>query len=68
MTLPTLKVTKTGAIISQGKKTIAVEAQGGVTALNLTNDYGNSVSYSITENQFDSLFAALWQFVKDSQH
>lgn len=38
-------------------------------ALKITNEYGNSVRYEISDgHRFDSLVANLWQFVKDSQH
>ena len=40
-----------------------------MSALEVTNEYGNSVRYEISDSyQFDKLLANLWQFVKDSQH
>ena len=68
MTDPALKLTKTDASIAYAKKTITIGAERGMTTIRLTNEYGNAISYSITANQFDSLFASLWQFVKESQH
>ena len=68
MTDPALKLTKTDASIAYAKKTITIGAERGTTTITLTNEYGNAITYSITANQFDSLFASLWQFVKESQH
>ena len=37
--------------------------------LEVTNEYGNSVKYEISDSYgFDNLHANLWHFVKDSQH
>lgn len=37
--------------------------------LQVTNEYGNSVTYEISDSyRFDSLLSNLWQFVRDSQH
>lgn len=41
---------------------------GNPPTLEVTNEYGNSVSYSMDERGFDGLWSQLWQFVKDSQH
>jgi hypothetical protein len=68
LTDPALKLTKKDASISHAKKTIAIGADQGTPTIKLTNEYGNTISYSIDANQFDSLFGSLWQFVKDSQH
>ena len=65
---PALKLTKTGASIAHAKKTITIDVEQGTTTVKLTNEYGNAISYSVTANQFDGLFASLWQFVKESQH
>jgi len=40
-----------------------------VSALEVTNEYGNSVRYEISNAyRFDRLLAGLSQFVKDNQH
>ena len=63
-----LKTQKKGTSISQAKKNIAITLEGGTPVLEITNEYGNSVKYEISDSGFDSLFSNLWQFVKDSQH
>jgi hypothetical protein len=51
------------------KKSIKINSESGLPALEVTNEYGNSVRYEISDSyRFDKLFANLWQFVKDSQH
>jgi hypothetical protein len=51
------------------KKSITINSEGGVPVLEVTNEYGNSVRYEISDShRFDNLLANLWQFVKDSQH
>jgi hypothetical protein len=51
------------------KKSITINSEGGVPVLEVTNEYGNSVRYEISDShRFDGLLANLWQFVKDSQH
>lgn len=51
------------------KKSITINSEGGVPVLELTNEYGNSLRYEISDSyRFDNLVANLWQFVKDSQH
>jgi hypothetical protein len=51
------------------KKSITINSESGVPALEVTNEYGNSVTYEISDSyNFDKLFANLWQFVKGSQH
>lgn len=58
-----------GLSVSLAKKNIAINSEAGVPVLELTNEYGNSVKYEISDSyRFNSLFANLWQFVKDSQH
>lgn len=68
MTDPALNLTKTGASITHAKKTIAIVVEKDTATIKLTNEYGNTISYSIDANQFGSLFGSLWQFIKDSQH
>ena len=65
-----LKILKgKGVSVSLAKKSITIDSEGGVPVLEITNEYGNSVRYEISDNyRFDSLHASLWQFVKDSQH
>ena len=63
-----LKTQKKGTSISQAKKSIAITLEGGTPMLEITNEYGNSVKYEISDSGFDSLFSNLWQFVKDRQH
>jgi hypothetical protein len=65
---PALRLSKTGASIAHAKKIISIGVEQGMTTIKLTNEYGNAISYSVDANQFDSLFASLWQFVKESQH
>lgn len=59
-----------GLSVNLAKKNIAINSkEAGVPVLELTNEYGNSVKYEISDSHlFDGLFANLWQFVKDSQH
>jgi hypothetical protein len=52
-----------------GEKEHNYNSEGGMSVLKVTNEYGNSVRYEISDShRFDSLLANLWQFVKDSQH
>jgi hypothetical protein len=58
-----------GLSVYLAKKSITINSEGGPPALEVTNEYGNSVRYEISDSyRFDSLLANLWQFVKDSQH
>ncbi|MCI0563260.1 MAG: hypothetical protein MN733_32685 [Nitrososphaera sp.] len=58
-----------GLSVRLSKKAITIVSQKDVPTLQLTNEYGNSVSYEISNSQrFDSIFSSLWQFVKESQH
>lgn len=58
-----------GLSINLAKKNITINYDDGVPVLELTNEYGNSLRYEISDNyHFDSLLANLWQFAKDSQH
>jgi hypothetical protein len=58
-----------GLSVYLAKKNITINSEGGVPVLELTNEYGNSLRYEISDSHsFDSLLASLWQFVKDSQH
>jgi hypothetical protein len=58
-----------GLSVHLAKKSITINSEGGVPVLEVTNEYGNSVRYEISDSyRFDSLHANLWQFVKDSQH
>lgn len=69
MAEPELHASKTGVSVQLAKKIMAIESEGGIINLQLTNEYGNSVRYEISKShKFESLFANLWQFVKDSQH
>ena len=65
-----IRLSRNGVVsISHAKKGVAIFQERGMPVLQLTNEYGNSVSYGISDSHhFDSLFANLWQFVKDSQH
>jgi hypothetical protein len=66
---PELYASKTGVSVQLAKKIVAIGLEGEVIHLHLTNEYGNSIRYEILQQQkFESLFANLWQFVKDSQH
>lgn len=58
-----------GLSVYLAKKNITINSEGGVPVLEITNEYGNSVRYEISDSyRFDNLVANLWQFVKDSQH
>ena len=58
-----------GLSVYLAKKNITINSEEGVPVLELTNEYGNSLRYEISDNHsFDNLLANLWQFVKDSQH
>lgn len=57
-----------GLSVYLDKKKITINAEAGAPILEMTNEYGNSLRYEISDSYFDSLFANLWQFVKDSQH
>ena len=64
-----LKIKGEDVSVSLAKKNITINSQGGVPVLEITNEYGNSVRYEVSDShRFDSLHANLWQFVKDSQH
>jgi len=58
-----------GLSVYLAKKSITINSEGGVPVLELTNEYGNSLRYEISDSyRFDNLVANLWQFVKDNQH
>jgi hypothetical protein len=58
-----------GLSLSLAKKNIAINSENGVPVMIVTNEYGNSARYEISDSyQFDNLWSHLWQFVKDSQH
>ena len=58
-----------GLSVYLAKKSININSEGGVPVLELTNEYGNSLRYEISDSyRFDNLVSNLWQFVKDSQH
>jgi hypothetical protein len=58
-----------GLSVYLAKKSITINSEGSVPMLEITNEYGNSLRYEISDSyRFDSLLANLWQFVKDSQH
>jgi hypothetical protein len=57
-----------GVSVFLAKKNITITSESGTPVLEVTNEYGNSVKYEISDSNFDSLFSSLWQFVKDSQH
>jgi hypothetical protein len=58
-----------GLSVYLAKKSITINSEGGVPVLEITNEYGNSQKYEISDSyRFDNLVANLWQFVKDSQH
>jgi hypothetical protein len=66
---PELHASETGASVHFAAKIVSMGSDGGKIHLHLTNEYGNSVTYEISKsNEFESLFANLWQFVKDSGH
>jgi hypothetical protein len=58
-----------GSDCLSAKKNITINSEGGVPVVEITNEYGNSLRYEISDSYcFDNLAANLWQFVKDSQH
>lgn len=70
MELKILKGKKSeGLSVYLAKKRITINSEGDVPVLEVTNEYGNSVRYEISDShRFDNLVTNLWQFVKDSQH
>ena len=70
MELKILKRKKSeGLSVYLAKKRITINSEGDVPVLEVTNEYGNSVRYEISDShRFDNLVTNLWQFVKDSQH
>ncbi|MGI0037480.1 MAG: hypothetical protein ACRD99_03900, partial [Nitrososphaera sp.] len=59
------RASKTGSSVSLAKKKIEICREADNAELNLSNEYGNALRYELSANQFDSLLAALWQFVKE---
>ena len=58
-----------GLSVYLAKKSVTINSEGGVPVLEVTNEYGNSIRYEISDSyRFDNLVSNLWQFVKDSQH
>jgi hypothetical protein len=58
-----------GLSVYHSKKSIAINSESGMPMMEVTNEYGNSVKYEISDDyKFDSLWSQLWEFVKDSQH
>jgi hypothetical protein len=58
-----------GLSVILAKKNITINSEGGIPVLELTNEYGNTLNYEISDTyRFDTLLASLWQFVKESQH
>lgn len=67
--LKTLKGKSEGVSVYLAKKNITLNSKGGTPTLLITNEYGNSIKYEISDNnRFDNLVAILWQFVKDNEH
>ena len=62
---PEFKVSKTSSSVSLAKKKIELCLEDDLVVLNLADEYGNSLQYELTSNQFDSVLAILWQFVKE---
>ena len=65
---PDFKVDNSGLSIVRGNKKMMISLENGVPTLNLANEYGNSLSYSMSGSQFDNMHSELWRFVKESQH
>ncbi|MGI0012136.1 MAG: hypothetical protein ACREBU_01640 [Nitrososphaera sp.] len=67
---PRIQLSKNGGVsIIHAKKSVAIAQEKDMPVLQVTNEYGNSVSYDVSDShRFDRLLANLWQFVKDSQH
>ncbi|MEO9320255.1 MAG: hypothetical protein ABI361_06245 [Nitrososphaera sp.] len=58
-----------GFSVSEGKKIIVIkEDKAKAAKMELTNEYGNSVTYALDKAGFDELWANIWEFVKDRQH
>ena len=57
--------TENGLVASVGEKSLSLSKNN---VLQLTNEYGNSVTYTIDAGSFEGLWSALWEFVKDRQH
>lgn len=58
-------ITENGLVLSVGEKSLSLSKNN---VLQLTNEYGNSVTYTIDAGSFEGLWSALWEFVKDRQH
>lgn len=54
------------ATVSLGKKSFSVSKENG--SLELTNEYGNSLTFPLDGRGFEAVWSQLWQMVKDSQH
>jgi hypothetical protein len=58
-----------GLTLDLAKKNLTINVENGTPVLEMTNEYGNSVRYEISDNgRFNALWSQLWQFVKDHQH
>jgi hypothetical protein len=62
---PEFKVTKSCASLSLAKKKIEICQEKEIAVMSLANEYGNTVSYELNVDQFESLLDAIWQFVKE---
>lgn len=57
--------TENGLVVSVGEKSLSLSKNN---VLQLTNEYGNAVTYTLDAGSFEGLWSALWEFVKDRQH
>jgi hypothetical protein len=62
---PEFKVTPSCASVSLAKKKIEICRENGSAVMSLANEYGNTVTYELDANQFESLLDAIWAFVKE---
>ena len=60
-----VETTENGVVVSVGEKSLSLSKNN---VLQLTNEYGNSVTYTLDASGFEGLWSELWQFVKDRQH
>jgi hypothetical protein len=60
-----VETTENGVVVSAGEKSLSLSKNN---VLQLTNEYGNSVTYALDASGFEGLWSELWEFVKDRQH
>jgi len=65
----TISIPRQASLFIWQKKNITINSEGSMPVLEVTNEYGNSLRYEISDSyRFHNLVANLWQFIKESQH